>query len=536
MSIDMYLGSSDQQASSVGKVLQQRITAYKSLQRALEQLVSSSPDLSGHTYASAKRYSEQVLIPLMRGCILLDEAIKEACAAFPNDYRRQVDSVDLKESELVDRISRSDRIIGRYVELIDLEYRQELPNYSYIANLKSGESNQRQVKRKLEEKLLKLREFDSNSRHLFSSIAALAEAVNTGIRQTKTSWNGTSQTFTLPRALDLEWTKVVEKRWTQREEKASKLKLQQAAEKLSRETGIKYEDAYRFVMDGVLSDENKNKIKSVKKLVKYTKGGLYIVSSGRYYWKHSGKHYWKNTPNKTWNIWKASKNDPNFDKGGIKDKVFSKKGARYTDLPGIKQLKKSETVQSLISKISKDNQGKLTKVGKGLKKVDKGLSNISSKLKSYEHGRLNRDLKMMKENNLGKSLGKFGNVGKAASKVLKFAGKGLKVAGWVGAAINVKDSAETYKKKGYSNEQTAALTARKVAVDTATTVVGSNIGRVAGAAVGQMLIPIPGVGAAIGSVVGSIAVGWFGSKVGNAINVQLDKNVRPKQSGRSLAW
>ncbi|WP_228294442.1 LXG domain-containing protein [Streptococcus equi] len=217
MSIDMYLGSSDQQASSVGKVLQQRITAYRSLQRALEQLVSSSPDLSGYTYASAKKYSEQVLIPLMRGCILLDEAIKEACTAFPNDYRRQVDSVDLKESELVDQISRSDRIIGRYVELIDLEYRQELPNYSYIANLKSGASNQRQVKRKLEEKLLKLREFDSNSRHLFSSIAALAEAVNTGIRQTKTSWNGTSRTFTLPRALDLEWTKVVEKRWEKRE-------------------------------------------------------------------------------------------------------------------------------------------------------------------------------------------------------------------------------------------------------------------------------------------------------------------------------
>ncbi|HEL0721471.1 TPA: hypothetical protein TUX96_000280 [Streptococcus equi subsp. zooepidemicus] len=532
----MYLGSSDQQASSVGKVLQQRITAYKSLQRALEQLVSSSPDLSGHTYVSAKRYSEQVLIPLMRGCILLDEAIKEACTAFPNDYRRQVDSVDLKESELVDQISRSDRIIGRYVELIDLEYRQELPNYSYIANLKSGENNQRQVKRKLEEKLLKLREFDSNSRHLFSSIAALAEAVNTGIRQTKTSWNGTSQTFTLPRALDLEWTKVVEKRWTQREEKASKLKLQQAAEKLSRETGIKYEDAYRFVMDGVLSDENKNKIKSVKKLVKYTKGGLYIVSSGRYYWKHSGKHYWKNTPNKTWNIWKASKNDPNFDKGGIKGKHFSKKGARYTDLPGIKQLKKSETVQSLISKISKDNQGKLTKVGKGLKKVDKELSNISSKLKSYEHGRLNRDLKMMKENNLGKSLGKFGKVGKAASKVLKFAGKGLKVAGWVGAAINVKDSVETYKKKGYSNEQTAALTARKVAVDTATTVVGSNIGRVTGAVIGQAVIPIPGVGAAIGSVAGSILGAMAGSWIGSTINDNLDKNVKPKQSGRSLAW
>lgn len=514
MSIDMYLGSSDQQASSVGKVLQQRITAYRSLQKALEQLVSSSPDLSGHTYASAKRYSEQVLIPLMRGCILLDEAIKEACAAFPNDYRRQVDSVDLKESELVDQISRSDRIIGRYVELIDLEYRQEIPNYFYITNLKSGESNQRQVKRKLEEKLLKLREFDSNSRHLFSSIVALAEAVNTGIRQTKTSWNGTSQTFTLPRALDLEWTKVVEKRWTQREEKASKLKLKQAAEKLSRETGIKYEDAYRFVMDGVLSDENRNKIKSVKKLVKYTKGGLYIKSSYRYWLKH--KDEWID--------------------GMFKERSFSKSGARYTDLPGIKQLKKSETVQSLISKISKDNQGKLTKVGKGLKKVDKGLNNISSKLKSYEHGRLNRDLKLMKENNLSKSIRKFGNVGKAASKGLEFAGKGLKVAGWIGIAIDAKDAAFAYKKKGYSDEQTAALTARKVAVDTAASTVGSTAGRVAGAVVGQMIIPIPGVGAAIGSVAGSILGAMAGSWLGSEINDTLDKTVKPKQSGRSLAW
>lgn len=368
--------------------------------------------------------------------------------------------------------------------------------------------------KKLEEKLLKLREFDSNSRHLFSSIAALAEAVNIGIRQTKTSWNGTSRTFTLPRALDLEWTKVVEKRWTQREEKASKLKLQQAAEKLSRETGIKYEDAYRFVMDGVLSDENKNKIKSVKKLVKYTKGGLYIKSSYRYWLKH--KDEWTD--------------------GMFKERSFSKSGARYTDLPGIKQLKKSETVQSLIAKVSKDNQGKLTKVGKGLKKVDKGLNNISSKLKSYEHGRLNRDLKLMKENNLGKSLGKFGKVGKITGKGLEFAGKGLKVAGWIGTAIDAKTAALAYKDQGYSNEQIAVLTTRKVAVDTAVSTVGSAAGRVAGALAGQAVLPIPGVGAAIGSVIGSIIGGMIGSMIGTAINEQLDKNIKPKQSGRSLAW
>ncbi|WP_231148209.1 hypothetical protein [Streptococcus equi] len=51
-----------------------------------------------------------------------------------------------------------------------------------------------------------------------------------------------------------------------------------------------------------------------------------------------------------------------------------------------------------------------------------------------------------------------------------------------------------------------------------------------------MIIPIPGVGAALGSVAGSILGGMIGSKVGNAVNAQLDKTVKPKQSGRSLAW
>ncbi|MCI3918628.1 hypothetical protein MQE10_09215, partial [Streptococcus intermedius] len=298
-----------------------------------------------------------------------------------------------------------------------------------------------------------------------------------------------------------------------------------SAKELSKETGMSYEDAYNFIVNGVLSDENKGKIKLVKNAAKYAKGGLYISSSGRYYWKHSGKNYWKNNPNKTWNIWKASKTDPNFDKASIKDKAFSKKGARYTDLLGIKQLKKSKKVQSLISKISKDGD-ELTKVGKVLKKADKGLSKISSKLKSYEHGRLNKDLKMMKENQITSKLGKVG----------KWAGKGLKAAGWLGTAIDAKDAVQGYKKKGYSNEQTAALATRKVAVDMAATTVGSNVGRVAGAAVGQAIIPIPGVGAAIGSVAGSIVGGMIGSKVGDAVNAQMDKGVKPKKSGWSWPW
>lgn len=51
-----------------------------------------------------------------------------------------------------------------------------------------------------------------------------------------------------------------------------------------------------------------------------------------------------------------------------------------------------------------------------------------------------------------------------------------------------------------------------------------------------VIIPIPGVGVAIGSVTGSIVGGWLGSKVGDAVNTQLDKNVKPKKSGWSWPW
>lgn len=61
MSIDMYLGSSDQQASSTQHVLQNHINAYQQLQTALSQFTVNSPSLSGVTYQSAKAYSSQVL-------------------------------------------------------------------------------------------------------------------------------------------------------------------------------------------------------------------------------------------------------------------------------------------------------------------------------------------------------------------------------------------------------------------------------------------------------------------------------------------
>ena len=192
MSIDMYLGSSDQQASSTQHVLQNHINAYQQLQTALSQFTVNSPSLSGVTYQSAKAYSSQVLTPLLRASILLDEAIIAACRKLPSEYRSSVDSVDLRESDLVDRIARADRIVGRYQDLINIEYQRKKPNWSRIQNLQTARSNQQTVKRKLEEKLRKLRAFHQSSPQIFSQIAGLHSAVQQGIRQSQQSWNAST--------------------------------------------------------------------------------------------------------------------------------------------------------------------------------------------------------------------------------------------------------------------------------------------------------------------------------------------------------
>ena len=162
-------------------------------------------------------------------------------------------------------------------------------------------------------------------------------------------------------------------------------------------------------------------------------------------------------------------------------------------------------------------------LGKSPFKNESKLGKFFSKFPSYEHGTINRDLNMMSENASSFS---------AMTKVGKF----FKIAGWTGTAIDVASNISDLKSKGFSNEQTAVITARRTAVDMASSAVGSNLGRLAGAAIGQVVCPIPGVGAALGAVAGSIIGSAVGSWAGSAINKELDRNIKPKKQGWSWPW
>lgn len=111
----------------------------------------------------------------------------------------------------------------------------------------------------------------------------------------------------------------------------------------------------------------------------------------------------------------------------------------------------------------------------------------------------------------------------AASKTLRKFTKGVgKLGGWlaaglsvIGAAIDIGTAvAASPKGDGLKN---GLKQAGKSAVRVGCELGGAAIGQWAGAAIGQILIPIPGVGAAIGGIVGSFVGMWAGSKLADNI-------------------
>ncbi|MGM0338843.1 DUF3114 domain-containing protein [Enterococcus sp. AZ007] len=211
MNIDMYVSSSRAQASSVKAMCQKQIQGYQQLQQAINQFVMSSGELQGKTYDSAKQYFSAVLQPLAKGGMLLAEATAKACQKFPNDYQSQVDSGDLKSSELEEQIQQYKKGIDTANSIMKDISSSSLPEPAkkiVLKSIKNVKEGQEKAKKKLDKKLKKLKAFHASSPSIFSEIASLESAVNTGAAQAATCWNGSSGTFSMPK--DMSWTETIE--------------------------------------------------------------------------------------------------------------------------------------------------------------------------------------------------------------------------------------------------------------------------------------------------------------------------------------
>ena len=213
--IEMYVGKSQSQASSVSTMCKSKTAGYKQLQTAINGFINNSPGLTGQTYNSAKSYFSAVLLPLVKGAELLTEAVDEACKKFPEQYVSEVDSADLKESELEQKIQQANRLIQQSKNAYDNLNRLDFP-----ANIKAPMMStaaltqmfQQTAKDELEKKLQKLRAFDASSPAIFSEISALEQAVKQGAAQAGKSWNSGTGTFTIPSDAEMGWAKSIEQR------------------------------------------------------------------------------------------------------------------------------------------------------------------------------------------------------------------------------------------------------------------------------------------------------------------------------------
>ena len=215
MGIEMNLGSSDNQAHSVSDVFSNRIHSYENIQNSLHRFINTA-NLQGNAYSAARNYTQYVLIPLLKGCVLLDEALKESCSKLPEEYRSRVDVIDLSEDELNRQIVNANNMVIEYERLIDQENTKTIPNYLNITSLRNNKGNYERLKQTLERKLAKLIDFNSYSVQIFSHIDFLMDNIHQGLQHTKNVWDSNNRMISASEITLMPWASELSKEWASR--------------------------------------------------------------------------------------------------------------------------------------------------------------------------------------------------------------------------------------------------------------------------------------------------------------------------------
>lgn len=215
MGIEMNLGSSDNQAHSVSDVFSSRIHSYENIQKALYRFINTT-NLQGNAYSAARNYTHYVLIPLLKGCVLLDEALKESCSKLPEEYRSRVDTISLSEDELNRQIMNANTMVIDYERLIDQENTKTTPNSQNINSFRMNKDNYERLKQTLERKLAKLIEFNSYSVQIFSHIDFLMDNIHQGLQHTKNVWDSNNGMISASEITLMPWASKLSTEWARR--------------------------------------------------------------------------------------------------------------------------------------------------------------------------------------------------------------------------------------------------------------------------------------------------------------------------------
>ncbi|MGE6614384.1 AHH domain-containing protein [Bacillus mycoides] len=201
MSLNMYLGEVQNQTQSMNAVCTATI---QGMEQAIQSIDAFAIDtvLQGQTYSSAKSFFVQTFRPLAQGIIYLCEELIRQNDAFPSQFQSQVASADVIEQEILEQIREIDRMKA---SMEAISQAMPIPGTDAMANLFTV------MRKKLQEKLEHLYEFNYTSSNNYDTALQLAASIATGLAEVQSGkgFSPASGTFST-QGLNMEWTTSIQ--------------------------------------------------------------------------------------------------------------------------------------------------------------------------------------------------------------------------------------------------------------------------------------------------------------------------------------
>ncbi|MGG3651940.1 cytoplasmic protein [Bacillus pseudomycoides] len=208
MNLNMYLGEVQSQAQSMNAVCTATI---QGMEQAIQSIDAFAIDtvLQGQTYSSAKAFFTETFRPLAQGIIYLCEELIRQNDAFPSQFESKVASTDVIEQEILEQIQEIDRM---KTSMEAVSQAMPIPSMDAMANLFTV------MRKKLQEKLDHLYEFNQTSSNNYSTAIQLAASIATGLAEVQSGkgFSPASGTFST-QGLNMEWTTSIQEIIAKRE-------------------------------------------------------------------------------------------------------------------------------------------------------------------------------------------------------------------------------------------------------------------------------------------------------------------------------
>ncbi|KAA0771873.1 MULTISPECIES: T7SS effector LXG polymorphic toxin [Bacillus] len=201
MSLNMYLGEVHTQTQSMNAVCTATI---QGMEQAIQSIDAFAIDtvLQGQTYSSAKAFFAQTFRPLAQGIIYLCEELIRQNDAFPSQFQSQVASTDVIEHEILEQIREIDRMKA---SMEAISQALPIPGMDAMTNLFIA------MRRKLQEKLDHLYQFNQTSSNNYNTAIQLAAIIATGLAEVQSGkgFSPASGTFST-QGLNMEWAASIQ--------------------------------------------------------------------------------------------------------------------------------------------------------------------------------------------------------------------------------------------------------------------------------------------------------------------------------------